>query len=266
MYLILKILEKNLKQFTLIQEALQEKGILVPKIFFKDEVKGFMLIEDLGDFNLEQFYLKQRQLTFHQIAIDQMIRFQDEMKDVPFKKSFDFDQNLNEMIYTYQQFRFSFSESEKIKLFEDFQSISKQLSLEKRVPAHRDFHSRNLHIQKDHMYMIDFQDAGFYPLYYDLVSLIEDAYVPFSDEHKNSLMEYYSQKVGQPINITSWHQMTCQRLFKAVGNFMSFYHLRNQKTHLKYIKPSLKKVESSLMYLESYPNFLKYTQKLMSQI
>ena len=257
-------LRKNLKSFVLIQDLLQKKNIFVPKIFFKDEAKGLLLIEDLGDVNLEQFYFKHHQLIFHKVAIDQMIYFQNELKDIRFEKNFTFNQSINEMIYTYQQFYFPYSESEKIKLFEEFQDISKKLSSGTLVPSHRDFHSRNLHIKKDQLYMIDFQDAGLYPMHYDLVSLVEDAYLPLSDKDKSILMEYYSQKTNQPTS--SWDEMVCQRLFKAAGNFMSFYHIRNQKTHLKYIKPVLKRVESSLIKLESYPRFLKYTQTLMSQL
>ncbi len=259
-------LKKRFKSFISMQNLLNQKGVLVPKIFFTDALNGLILIEDLSDFSLEQFYLKHRQLTYHEVALNQLIYLQNEIKNHVFEKDFTFNQSLHEMITSYQQFHFSFLESEKVKLFEEFQDISEKLSSQELVPSHRDFHSRNLYIQKDQIYMIDFQDAGRYPIYYDLVSLVEDVYVHLSEREKSLLMEYYSRKKDQSIDSTSWHRTVCQRLFKATGSFMSFYNLRDQKTHLKYITPALKTVESSLIQLNSYPYFLKYIQTLLSQL
>ena len=257
-------LKNKLNVFISIQKILREKNVLVPKIFFATQ--EFLLIEDLGDLSLETFHSKHHHLSYYKIAIDQMIRLQETLKDFTFEKNFTSNQSLHEMITTYQQFHLSFKESEKVKLFEEFQDISQKLSSQSLVPSHRDFHSRNLHIHKDQVYMIDFQDAGLYPTYYDLVSLIEDVYVSLSENERNTLMEYYSEKVNHSIHSVDWHITVCQRLFKAVGSFMSFYNLRSQKTHLKYISPALERVQSSLVQLDSYPYLLQYTQTVLNQL
>ena len=259
-------LKKRFNSFISMQNLLNQKGILVPKIFFISEKKGLLLMEDLGNLSLEQFYFKHHKLTYYELAIDQLLYFQNKLKDHIFEKNFTFSQSLHEMIIAYQQFHFSFLESEKTNLFEEFQNISQKLSSQELVPSHRDFHSRNLHVQKDQIYMIDFQDAGLYPVYYDLISLIEDVYVPLSENERSTLMRYYSEKTNQPIDFVLWHTTACQRLFKAIGSFMSFYNLREQRAHLKYVVPALKKVESSLIKLNSYPFFLKYTQTILSQL
>ena len=130
--------------------------------------------------------------------------------------------------------------------------------------SHRDFHSRNLFIHKDQIYIIDFQDAGSYPIYYDAVSLMEDPYAGLSDQEKQGLMDYYQKKWNQEINRRQFQLTTIQRLFKAVGSFMSFFHLRGQNSHLKYVHPSLKKVESVLVQMDEHPYFLKYIQSILN--
>jgi aminoglycoside/choline kinase family phosphotransferase len=50
------------------------------------------------------------------------------------------------------------------------------------VFVHRDYHSRNLMVIDDGPGILDFQDAVEGPLTYDLVSLLKDCYVKWSDE------------------------------------------------------------------------------------
>ena len=57
-----------------------------------------------------------------------------------------------------------------------------ELAAEPRVLCHRDYHSRNLMLHDDRLYIIDFQDARMGPDTYDLVSLLRDSYVDLPEQ------------------------------------------------------------------------------------
>ncbi len=63
------------------------------------------------------------------------------------------------------------------ELRQEFAAIVAELAAEPRVLCHRDYHSRNLMLHLDRLYIIDFQDARMGPDTYDLVSLLRDSYV-----------------------------------------------------------------------------------------
>ena len=62
-----------------------------------------------------------------------------------------------------------------------------ELAAEPRVLCHRDYHSRNLMLHEDRLYIIDFQDARMGPDTYDLVSLLRDSYVDLPEQTVNEL-------------------------------------------------------------------------------
>ena len=258
--------QKSLKSFLHVQNLFQQKNFAVPKILAQDLSCGFILLEDLGSLSLEKHYLENQKLDFHKKALDFLWLLQTKCGSEDLKKTFSVSQGLHEMIFTYQQLNQPLLEDDKKQLFEEFRKINERLVQPSLVFSHRDFHSRNLFIYKDQLYIIDFQDAGFYPIYYDTVSLIEDPYVFLSDQDKKQLMNYYEKKWSQSMDEQKFQLITVQRLFKAVGSFMSFFHLRGQKHHLKYISSSLKRVEFALLQENEYPCFLKYVQWILSRL
>ena len=65
------------------------------------------------------------------------------------------------------------------------------LAAERRVLCHRDYHSRNLMLHAEQLYIIDFQDARMGPDTYDLVSLLRDSYVDLPDQTVEDLIAYF---------------------------------------------------------------------------
>jgi len=258
--------QKSLKSFLIVQDLFKRKEFSVPKILAQDDNNGFVLLEDVGSLSLERYYLETYKLDFHKMALDGLWQIQEDVNSDDLKTAFSVNQGFHEMIFTYQQFNHAFLEDDKEKLFEEFLDISEKLTQPPLVSSHRDFHSRNLFVYRNRLYIIDFQDAGFYPVYYDLVSLIEDPYTVLSDQEKQLLMKYYEKKWNKKIDVYKFQLTTVQRLFKAVGSFMGFFNLRGQSHHLKYIHSSLKKVESILVQWNEYPYFIKYVQLILSRL
>lgn len=72
--------------------------------------------------------------------------------------------------------------------------LLKSLKLKNKVFVHRDFHISNLILYKEHIYLIDNQDAVFGNPAYDLCSLVDDVRYETSNSLKNKLINYYQSK------------------------------------------------------------------------
>ena len=79
----------------------------------------------------------------------------------------------------------------------EFAGIVEALASEPRVLCHRDYHSRNLMLHDNRLYIIDFQDARMGPDTYDLVSLLRDSYVDLPEETVADLIAYFLALKGQ---------------------------------------------------------------------
>src|SRR6185503_9248040 len=121
-------------------------------------------------------------------------------------------------------------------LADEWRAIAEALAAEPRVLCHRDYHSRNLMFHRGALHIIDFQDARMGPDTYDLVSLLRDSYVDFSDQQVDELIDYFIElrgtrgasltpdaTTGHAAARTEFHRrfdlMALQRNLKALGTF-----------------------------------------------
>ena len=79
-----------------------------------------------------------------------------------------------------------------------------------RVFVHRDYHSRNLMVCEPSPGILDFQDAIYGPITYDLVSLLRDAYIAWKEEQVIDWAVRY------------WEKARAARL-PVAGDFADFY-------------------------------------------
>jgi hypothetical protein len=111
-----------------------------------------------------------------------------------------------------------------------------------RVYVHRDYHSRNLMVCDPNPGVLDFQDAVFGPITYDLVSLLRDAYVEWDEALQIDWAARYWQRArasGLPVATdfgTFWRDfewMGVQRQLKVLGIFARLYHRDGKDAYLK---------------------------------
>jgi len=275
--------DPSLKKFIEIQQRLNS-FVPVPKIFHKDLNQGLLLLEDLGDQSLEQFFLQngeQPGLSLYHRALTHLICFQSHI--VPSKTDPLFDKNffLREsetaihhlQTYVNQLCKKEikpFQEQSPIDFKRDMGDILSAFKLEDCVYCHRDYHSRNLMLKGGKMILIDFQDAGLGPWYYDLTSLLYDSYVALSSSIKDQLSLFYFEnlppslktKVGSLTQLKRLVKLQfLQRGFKACGCFAAFQNLNQKAAHLKYIYPTLKLLEDTALEF-SYRGIYQYIQRL----
>ena len=102
-----------------------------------------------------------------------------------------------------------------------------------RVYVHRDYIVRNLMLTRERPGVLDFQDALYGPISYDLVSLLRDAFIEWEEDFVLDLVIRYWEKAraaGLPVNpnfddfYREFEYMGVQRHLKVAGIFARLYH------------------------------------------
>lgn len=253
-----------------------EASVHVPKVVNISAADGLVLLEDLGDLTLERKFWEQQEskmsFDFYKLAIDEIIKIH--YQSTALKKpctAFDIEFNTEKFVWELNYGKdnlikgvLGFELSTKLESEMDtiFNKISEILHKEPKFIAHRDYHSRNLMVKFDKMFVIDFQDARMGPIQYDLVSLIKDSYVDIQDDYGQQILNYYFERAKefkQTFNVDHFNYIyelqSIQRCFKACGSFASFFHQREDRRYLKYLSPTLKRVIKSLAGFPEYKTF-----------
>lgn len=111
-----------------------------------------------------------------------------------------------------------------------------------RVYVHRDWHSRNLMVTEPNPGVLDFQDAVYGPITYDLVSLYKDAYIFWEEERVlDWVIRYWelARQAGLPVHADfaafyrDFEWMGVQRHLKVLGIFARLYHRDGKDGYLK---------------------------------
>ncbi|PYR53881.1 MAG: hypothetical protein DMF91_27700 [Acidobacteria bacterium] len=141
-----------------------------------------------------------------------------------------------------------------------------ELAAEPRVLCHRDYHSRNLMLHQDSLYIIDFQDARMGPDTYDLVSLLRDSYVDIKDAAVDELIAYFLALKGVQDDQEfrrRFDVMALQRNLKALGTFGYQTATRRNPVYIQYIPRTLRYARTNL---EKYPRFARLRELLARHI
>ncbi len=111
-----------------------------------------------------------------------------------------------------------------------------------RVYVHRDWHSRNLMVTDPNPGVLDFQDAVYGPITYDLVSLYKDAYIRWDEERVlDWVIRYWeaARAAGLPVHADfadfyrDFEWMGVQRHLKVLGIFARLHHRDGKDGYLK---------------------------------
>jgi hypothetical protein len=131
------------------------------------------------------------------------------------------------------------TDKESATLDAAFEKILAVNLAEPQVFVHRDYHSRNLMLLEPSAGLganpgiIDFQDAVYGPISYDLVSLFKDAYIRWDEDFILDLLIRYwetARKLGLPVRaaFADFHRdfewMGVQRHIKVLGIFARLCH------------------------------------------
>ena len=229
-----------------VQGLFRTAGANVPEVLAENRQEGFLLLGDLGsttylaaldDASADQLY---------RAAIDALIRIQ--LASQPGRlPAYDRALLQRELDlfpdwYLDRHAQLALDDGERQALAATFDKILAVNLAEPSVFVHRDYHSRNLMVSEPNPGIIDFQDAVFGPISYDLVSLFKDAYIAWDEARTlDWLIRYWQQarRAGLPLadDFALFHRdyewMGVQRHLKVLGIFARLYHRDGKDGYLK---------------------------------
>jgi aminoglycoside/choline kinase family phosphotransferase len=231
-----------------VQKLFQDAGANVPEVLARDLERGFLLLSDLGNATYLQALTPDNAAPLYADAITSLVAIQQASRpDVLPEYGRALLRRELELFpewYLAKHHRLELSAAEKASLETVFERILAVNLAEPKVFVHRDYHSRNLmHVDgTGNPGIIDFQDAVYGPISYDMVSLLKDAYIEWDEDLAlDWLVRYWEQarKAGLPVAsdfgefFRDYEWMGVQRHVKVLGIFARLYHRDGKDGYLK---------------------------------
>jgi N-acetylmuramate 1-kinase len=232
--------KEDCKPFVKIAALLQGAGLLAPNVLAWDEAQGFMLLTDLGAQTMMQgIHTDEPHANYgrYMQATDTLVQWQLASQPhvlPPYDEALlRRELSLFPDWYIAQHRQFTLSATQQHTLQSAFDLIVRRNLAAPSVYVHRDFMPRNLMLtQPDRLGVLDFQDAVYGPISYDIASLMRDAFLSWDEEfvldvtvrywekaRKAGLMEFedWSSDFGAFYRAVEW--MGLQRHLKVAGIF-----------------------------------------------
>ncbi|MEC5162426.1 MULTISPECIES: aminoglycoside phosphotransferase family protein [unclassified Janthinobacterium] len=249
---------ENVAAFVKVAGLLKAAGASAPEIVAHDLERGFLLLSDLGDTTYLQALDHDNAAVLYSEALEALVKIQQASQPgvLPeFDRAFALrEMNLFPEWYIGRHLNATLTAAQQAQLDGVFDAIVGNVMAQQQVFMHRDFHSRNLmRMDEGNPGILDFQDAVYGPVTYDLASLLRDAYIQWDEEMVLDWVIRYWQrakKAGLPVNpdIDAFYRdfefMALQRHLKILGLFARLNHR-----------------DGKAAYLEDLPTVLDYVRK-----
>lgn len=239
--------KEDVARFIRIAKLFVQTGITVPHIIAENVTDGFLLLTDLGVSTYLSELTTDTCEDLYIDAIEALITLQKgSQPDV--LPNYDRARLGVEMAlfpewYVGKHLNTSLTDQQLESLTRVFDSILDNACAQATVFVHRDYHSRNLMVMNSgNPGILDFQDALYGPVTYDLVSLLRDAYISWNEQQVSSLVQTYWDKaratgINVPAKFSDFERdfdmMGLQRHLKILGIFARLYHRDGKSGYLK---------------------------------
>ncbi|SMQ28979.1 hypothetical protein SAMN04488483_4686 [Pseudomonas helmanticensis] len=253
--------QENCKPFVDIAFLLAKSGINVPKIYAEDLDRGFLLLNDLGNKTYLDVIDGENAEKLFSDALQALLAFQQLPMVAPLP-SYDVALLRRELElfpewYVKRELGIEFDATQQ----QQWQRISDLLIdsalAQPKVLVHRDYMPRNLMISEPNPGVLDFQDAVYGPVTYDVTCLFKDAFLSWPEERVRGWLESYWQQASA-LNIAvqpdfedflrASDLMGVQRHLKVIGIFARICH-RDGKPR----------------YLADVPRFFSYIEAVIAR-
>lgn len=253
---------ENVELFVQVAMGFAQAGINVPEIIDSDLDDGYLILSDFGDQPL-QSSLTQSPDAWLPLCLQTLLRLQAQggqhLLELP---EYGAELLLRELSLLPEWFITGFlqeklTDEEESILQTLYQTLIDSALNQPQVWVHRDYHSRNLMKVDDNcLGVIDFQDAVFGPITYDLVSILKDCYIRYPRMTvKHYVEQYYIQLVGREL----YHQ--------DIEHFERAFDFMGLQRHLKVLgifsRLSLRDGKSA--YLQDLPLVYDYVMEVLNK-
>lgn len=243
----------------------------VPRILATDMTQGFLLIDDLGEIDLQTALSRTDESgaeNLYRSALRALLALQATPCDgaLPDYSAAQMVDDLNRFSEWYADKHLGKPlQGDDLAVWERSRSLLVMRALSQtKVPIHFDFHSRNL-IVAEPMGVIDFQDARIGPITYDLVSLLKDMYVQWPEDFRLDLCIRYwdaARKLGLAVPesfddfFADFEWMGVFRHIRTLGTFARLAHRDGKPRYIEDMPVALGYLrETCARYVELHPLF-----------
>ncbi len=242
--------KEDCRPFLHVARLFAAAGAHVPRVHAENLAQGYLLLEDLGRTTYFDALNSDRPSTpspadLYAAATDALIAIQRASRPGELPPYADAllrrELGLFPDWYVKQHIGAVLTAGDVHVLDAAFETILANVLAQPRVYVHRDYHSRNLMVCAALPGLIDFQDAVYGPITYDLVSLLKDAYVLWDEERVIDWCVHYwekARKTGLPVadDFAAFYRdfewMGVQRHLKVAGIFSRLCHRDAKERYL----------------------------------
>lgn len=229
--------KEDIHPFIKITRLLLDAGVHVPAIHATDIEQGFLLLDDLGQWNYLSQLTPETADDLYDDALSALLKIQ--QADASTLPVYDRDLLHTEMELFREWFLqthlgLSLTAGQHDALHQIFSVLSDNALHQPQAFVHRDYHSRNLMVTRENNPgVIDYQDAVRGPITYDLVSLLRDCYIAWPEEkvrrwalgHRDHMVDAGLMAGTDDTTFLRWFDlMGLQRHLKAIGIFARLNH------------------------------------------
>ena len=240
---------ENCAPFIAIAKTFEQSVVRFPHIFSMDLEQGFLLLSDFGDRQLLPLLTHETADALYRKSIDALCEMQqcDEVlnyvlphfDEALFWREFE----ILDTWYIKKHMNYTLSDDDENQLKNTYQRLIDSALSQPTVFVHRDYHSRNIMLCDDNeLGILDFQDAVRGPITYDLISLLRDCYIVWTDSQVQQWITYFYEKNKQQLQqvdfatFMRWVDwMGLQRHLKCLGIFSRLHYRDHKNGYLKEI-------------------------------
>jgi N-acetylmuramate 1-kinase len=245
---------EDCRPFVHVAALMRAAGVHVPEVLAEDLERGFLLLSDLGTTTYLQALNDANADALFGDAIDGLLRLQlasrpgvlPDYSEALLRREID----LFPQWYIARHLGVTLGNEQRDALARTVGLIVANNLAQSSVLVHRDFMPRNLMVTEPNPGVLDFQDAVYGPIAYDVVSLFRDAFLSWDEERVLDWTVRYWEKAkraGLPVPpdfgafYRDFEWMGLQRHLKVLGIF--------SRIHYRDGKPG---------YLDDTPRFVRY--------
>jgi len=250
--------KEDCRPFIQVADLLRRAGLNAPALLAQDLEQGFLLLTDLGN-TTYLAALKQDDACADALfrdAVDALITWQRASRPgvlPPYARALlRRELDLFPDWYLARHLEYELTPAQQELLERMFELILARNLAQPSVYVHRDYMPRNLMVAAPNPGILDFQDAVYGPISYDVASLVRDAFISWDEERALDWVARYwenARRAGLPVNTDfgefyrdlEW--MGLQRHLKVLGIFA--------RIHYRDGKPG---------YVEDTPRFVRYVR------
>jgi aminoglycoside/choline kinase family phosphotransferase len=264
--------KENCEPFVRIARLMLDAGLYAPRILAWDEPQGFMLLDDIGSQTMMDVINRDDPQANHGLymrAVDALLTLQQSSRPgvLPAYDEALLQRELSLFPdwYLTQHRQLQIDSTQREMLDKTFQTIVERNLAAPSVYVHRDFMPRNLMMPHDpaeqRLGVLDFQDAVYGPVTYDIASLMRDAFLTWEEDVVLDVTIRYwerARKLGL-MDFEGWHN--------DFGAFYRAVEWMGLQRHLKVagIFARLTLRDGKPKYLADAPRFINYIRSTASR-